>query len=105
MSLKMIRTFFTIALAIIPLLTHADLPEKGILPNEASAIKLAETILVNIYGEKVLNERPFVAKVSGDYWIIDGTLHCLQGSICKGGTAHIELNRKDGAVKNVIHGK
>jgi hypothetical protein len=81
------------------------LPDKGVLPNEESAIKVAETILVNVYGEKVLEERPFKAKLDGETWIITGTFHCPQGSVCKGGVAHIEISKKDGKVRSVIHDK
>jgi hypothetical protein len=86
-------------------LVYALLPEKGILPTKEIALKVAETILVGIYGEKVLGERPFAVKLDGDFWIIDGSFSCPSGSGCKGGTAHIELSKKDGHVKEVIHGK
>lgn len=83
----------------------STLPEKGVLTTEESAIKVAETILVNVYGEKVLEQRPFKAKLEGDVWKIAGTFHCPQGVGCKGGVARIEINKKDGKVKSVIHDK
>lgn len=83
----------------------SHLPAKGVLATEEAAIKVAETILVDVYGDAVLQQRPFRAKLDGDFWIIDGTLSCPKGSVCKGGTAHIELSKKDGQVRKVIHGK
>lgn len=81
------------------------LPAKGVLTTEESAIKVAETILVNIYGEKVLEQRPFKAKLEEDVWKIAGTFHCPQDVGCKGGVARIELNKSDAKVKSVIHDK
>lgn len=99
--------FLILALSFGAIVASAEsrLPEKGVLPNEESAIKVAETILVNVYGEKVLDERPFRAKLEGDFWVISGTFHCPESSGCKGGVAHIEINKKDGKVKSVIHDK
>lgn len=83
----------------------SPLPEKGVLTTEESAIKVAEAILVNVYGEKALEQRPFKAKLEGGVWKIAGTFHCPKGVGCKGGVARIEINKKDGKVKSVIHDK
>ena len=79
--------------------------EKTILTAEESVIKLAEIILVNVYGKKVLEQRPFKAKLEGDIWKVNGTLYCQQDVVCKGGVARIEIYKKDGKVKSVIHDK
>jgi hypothetical protein len=104
---SIIRLLLILVLSIGATIVCADspLPEKGVLNTEESAIKVAETILVNVYGEKVLEQRPFKAKLDGDVWKIAGTFHCPQGVGCKGGVARIEINKKDGKVKNVIHDK
>lgn len=81
------------------------LSEKGVVTNEDSAIKIAESILVNIYGDKILAQRPFKAKLEGDIWKITGTFHCPKGVGCKGGVARIEINRKDSRVISVTHDK
>lgn len=78
---------------------------EGELSRENIAIKAAEKTLVNTYGEAVLRQRPFRAKLDGEFWIIDGTLHCPDGSVCKGGTAHIVLSKKDGRIRKLLHGK
>ena len=105
--MSVIRLFLILALYMGAAVASADspLPEKGVLTTAESAIKVAETILVNVYGEKVLEQRPFKAKLEGDVWKIVGTFHCPQGVGCKGGVARIEINKKDGKVKNVIHDK
>ena len=105
--MSIIRFFLILALSIGAAVASAGsaLPEKGVLTSEESAIKVAEAILVNIYGEKVLEQRPFKAKLDGDVWKITGTFHCPQAIGCKGGVARIEIKKKDGKVKSVIHDK
>ena len=45
------------------------------VPDEASAVQVAEKVLVPIYGRKqVESERPFTAKLSGNVWIVYGYL-------------------------------
>lgn len=105
MSLTKIFSILILSIGAVVAKAQNRLPEKGVLTTEESAIKVAETILVNVYGEKVLEERPFKAKLEGDVWIISGTFHCPKGSVCKGGVAHIEINKKDGKVKSVIRDK
>ena len=38
----------------------------GLVPNEATAIKLAEVILLAKYGESIIKQRPFVATLKAD---------------------------------------
>lgn len=106
MSLKVIRSLCAvIAISFTVVSAQAQIPKDGVLPDEKAAIKVAEAVLVNVYGESVLSERPFSAKIEGEYWVVTGTLHCPKGANCKGGIARIELNKKDGKVRRVIHGK
>jgi hypothetical protein len=98
-SIPMALVFIALTLAIL------GGRSKDVLPSEQVAVKAAEAILVEKYGEGILAERPFRARREGDVWIIDGALLCAKGSICKGGTAHIELSQKDGNVRVVTHGK
>jgi hypothetical protein len=86
-------------------LAYAYIPADGIVPNKEVAVKVAETILTQIYGQKVVEERPFVAILKDEIWIVDGTFHCASGNSCMGGVAHIEISKKDGRVINVTHGK
>lgn len=106
MSIKYICLIFFVTLIYVNAGAASQEPLlKDSLATESIAIKKAETILVNTYGESVLEQRPFRAKLDGGFWIIDGTLNCPKASICKGGTAHIELSKKDGHIRKVIHGK
>jgi NTF2 fold immunity protein len=95
-------------LAAILMLTSAALaqaptPKNGFIPDEATAIKVAEAILSPIYGEKlILSERPFHATLKEDIWTITGT---LPKGWDFGGVATIRIDKKTGAVISCIHGK
>lgn len=78
------------------------IPANGFVPDSATAIKIAEAIWVPIYGTSVLEEKPYTVILEKDsIWIVDGTLK--EGWL--GGTAHIEIQKKDCKILNVIHGK
>lgn len=70
------------------------------VPDEATALKIAEAIWLPIYGEKVLNEKPYVAELKEGVWYVHGSLKAE-----KGGVAYIEINKKDCKVLNVYHTK
>ena len=80
-----------------------SMPKQGILEHKDDAVKIAEVLLSRLYGEKVLSQRPFNAKLSDGFWIVEGTLHCPAGSTCKGGVARIEIGKQDGRVRSVSH--
>lgn len=74
---------------------------KDFVPDEATAIKIAEAIWLPIYGDKIYNDKPFVAKLSNQkVWIVEGTLH-----EAKGGVPHIEIQKKDCKIIKVYHEK
>ena len=76
----------------------------GFIPDERVATKVAEAILPSFYGNDVLNERPFSVKLVGDtVWLVDRTL--ASGKSTNGGTAHVEIRKKDGTILKMIHGK
>jgi len=103
--MSVVKCFVVLGIFVFGL-AYADssLPEKEVTAKE-SAIKIAEGALIHKYGKKVLDERPFDANLEGNIWIVKGTLHCPQGSICKGGTARVEIEKNDGKVKSVTHDK
>jgi hypothetical protein len=52
-------------------------PKKGYVPDSATALKVAEAVLIPVYGQqKVDSQRPFSAKLEDDVWTVDGTLYC-----------------------------
>ena len=81
-------------------------PKSGYVPDSATAVKIAEAVLVPVYGEKqTLAERPFTATLKEDVWTIEGTLHCPDGSGCFGGVAIVQISKLDGRIISMTHGK
>ncbi|MFZ5942060.1 MAG: YbbC/YhhH family protein [Bacteroidota bacterium] len=77
-------------------------PPKGFVPNQETAIKIAEAIWLPIYGKEIEEKKPFVAHLQGDtLWIVEGT---LKGEMI-GGVPHIEIMKNDCRVLEVSHGK
>jgi hypothetical protein len=81
----------------------------GPIPNEGTALRVAEPELIRIYGASVIaSERPLTAGISGNMWIVGGTLHCSDGNggtttVCVGGVATAHLSRSDGRVLEIFH--
>ena len=77
-------------------------PEDGYISNETSAIKVAEVVWLNVYGPEIENDKPFKAKLKdGKIWIVEGTLDPNK----LGGVPYIEIQKSDGKILKVIHGK
>ncbi len=76
------------------------------VPDEQTAIKVAEAVLESVYGKKVLEEKPYKVHSTSGYWTIEGTLRKEQGqALIHGGVFHIEINKVDAKVLYVTHGK
>ncbi|MBL4753101.1 MAG: YbbC/YhhH family protein [Flavobacteriales bacterium] len=74
----------------------------GYIPDEKTAIAIAEAIWLPIYGEQIYEEKPFQATIKDDsIWVVSGTLD--EGML--GGTVYAEINKKDCKVLVVTHFK
>jgi len=91
-------------------------PEKGLVPDTTTAIKIAEAVWLPIYGKEIYSELPFKAVLSGDSaWYVYGYLPPSHISIDKngdttfyivhGGVAEILIRKSDGKIFGVMHGK
>jgi len=86
-------------------------PKGGFVPDSETAVKIAEAVLVPVYGKKEIeSERPFSAALETSIWTITGTMHCpgsKEGviTLCDGGVAEVKISKKDGRVLHMIHGK
>src|ERR1041385_4695620 len=85
-------------------------PKAGFVPDAATAIKIAEAVLVPVYGEKqIVSERPFRALLKGNVWFVEGTLHCSESTekkddeFCDGGVAAVQVSKVDGRILHMIH--
>jgi len=85
---------------------HTVVPKDGFVPDQETALKIAEAVWLPIYGaQQIDREKPFVAKLKDDVWTVSGTLHGEPGSISKGGVAIIKISKTDARVLEVSHGK
>jgi hypothetical protein len=83
--------------------TTAYIPDDGYVPNAEIAYKIAEIVLLQIYGiERINNQKPFSINLFRGVWVIEGNLNCIG---CDGGVAYIEIQKSDGKILKVIHTK
>jgi len=75
---------------------------KDIIPDAQTAIKVAEAILLPIYGENsIAKEQPFKAELSGETWTIKGSMSPNR----EGGVAIVTLSKVNGQILSICHGK
>jgi NTF2 fold immunity protein len=80
-------------------------PKDGYVPNAETAVKIAEAVLVPVYGEKqIASERPFKAVLQADVWTVAGTLRC-GAPACDGGTAEVKISKTSGQILYMMHYK
>ena len=83
---------------------HTYRPEDGYVPDQKTAIAIAEAVLLPIYGKNVLEkERPLRAVLKDDVWSITGTFHPRIKDE-RGGVVIAEISRTDGRILRVSHG-
>ena len=68
-------------------------------------LQKAEEKFVEIYGDTVLKQRPFIVTESDSYWKVEGTFHCPEDHVCKGGVVEAVFDRFTGDLKSITHGK
>jgi len=72
------------------------------VPNEETAIKIAEAILIPIYGNEVLDKKPFTARlINGKIWHVEGTISLDE----LGGVPIIEIQKSDCKILRITHTK
>jgi len=78
--------------------TRVKLPQRGVVPDEATAVKVAEAIFVPVFGEEeVAKWRPYHAQLKDGVWTVYGTLK--PGS--RGGTPMLAIQERDGKVLEI----
>jgi hypothetical protein len=70
----------------------------GYVPNNETAIRIAEAIWLPIYGNEIYEYKPFKATLNGDVWEVTGTLHTKLG-----GTPFAAIQKRDAKIINVTH--
>ncbi len=104
MKIKLIiQMFLTLAVVVLcSSLQSIKKKESNYVPNEETAVKVAEAILVPIYGEEVLKKKPFTAKlINNKFWRVKGTIDTDE----LGGIPIVEIQKSDCKILNVTHTK
>jgi len=80
------------------------------VPDEATALKIAEKALTRIYGRKVIeSERPFAATLTNGIWHVVGTVNCGDqhgaaiSAPCPGGAAMADIKQSTGRIMRTGH--
>jgi hypothetical protein len=93
--------FCIVAVSVIPAAAsqkHSYVPPKGFVPDEKTAIRIAEAVWSPIYGEAMIQgEKPFVASLKSGVWTVRGSLP--KGWV--GGVAIAEISKSDGRILRV----
>ena len=78
------------------------IPSAGFVPDHKTAIRIAEAVLIPVYGEQqIIHERPFHAKLVKNVWYVRGSLPKRWA----GGVPEIEISKSDGRILYVMHGR
>jgi len=82
---------------------NENVPRAGFVPDEKTAISIAEIILARSYGKEILNQKPFKAHLNKDStkWIVIGSLK--KGEV--GGVVELVIQRSDCKILRLTHGK
>jgi len=98
-------TILLIALAASVLAQQTNNPPPIAVPDEATAVEIAERALTKIYGKRrIQSEKPFSATLTNGIWHVGGTLYCKDehGKViigaCVGGLAMADVRQSDGKV-------
>ncbi|ACL02909.1 hypothetical protein Dalk_1206 [Desulfatibacillum aliphaticivorans] len=80
-------------------------PENGYVPDEETAIRIAEAVWLPIYGPQIYQDKPFVAKLYGDEWLVKGTYVIPDdlNEIMRGGVPYAVIRKIDGKILAVTH--
>lgn len=77
-------------------------PPRGPIPDERTALAVAESVWTEIYGAKgIALQRPYLAQVAKGRWHVQGTLP----RSAVGGVAYVILAQDDGRIIKIWHEK
>jgi hypothetical protein len=70
------------------------------VPDEKTAILIAEAVLVPIYGEKEVKEQaPWSVNLKNGIWVLKGRLKAAQPV---GGNLNIKISKKSGCILRIV---
>lgn len=104
---------FVVALALTSFAQHPKPAQ--VVPDQETAIKIAEAIWLPLYGPSVLSKRPYKAVLNDGYWYVTGSLPSSRIEVNSmgdttyhvtgGGVPHILISAATCEVVDVGHSK
>jgi hypothetical protein len=95
----------TVLLGVVSTLANAQIsyvPPKGFVPDQTTAVLIAEAILTPIYGaDEISRQRPFNATEINSQWLVVGSIKENQ----VGGVASIVIDKQSGKIIRVTHSR
>jgi len=96
------RLLFALSASVVLSADAGYVPSNGFVPDAATATRIAEAVFIPVYGAgQIAKEEPFTARLEGGAWIVKGTLRA--GFV--GGVAVVKIDRRDGRILYMMHGK
>jgi len=97
------RPLTALALALAALMgcddgTSVRRPPSGFVPDEATAVRIAEAVWLPIYGEAIAAKKPFKATLQGGVWFVNGTAASGQR-----GVPQAQILAADASILRVAH--
>ena len=81
---------------------HHYQPPEGVVPDEQTAISIAVAVWSPIYGkDEIAKQKPYQVFLVDGYWVVSGSLP----KQLVGGTAKIVIDKEDGRIIDISHGK
>jgi NTF2 fold immunity protein len=81
---------------------HNYVPARGLVPDEATAVAIAEAVLIPIYGQsRIAAQRPFATTLDNGQWTVIGQLKSGQA----GGVGVVVIDKTTGQIVRVTHGR
>ena len=78
--------------------TRPLLPTEGVLPDEATVVKVAEAVFAPVFGNDAVSKyRPYHAVLKHGIWTVYGTLQ----TNARGGTPMMTVQKSDGRVTEI----
>ena len=85
---------------------HEYIPPNGYVPDENTALKIAEAIWLPLYGKEIYDEKPFTVELKDSLiWIVQGTLVQRPPYNIRGGVAYIEIQKSNCKILKVGQGR
>lgn len=104
-----LKSTLVVSLFLITVASFAANDEtRDYVPDERTAIRIAEAVLIPIYGEKhVIRERPFRANLDDGVWTVKGHFPRSKDKnvLTVGGSMTVLIDKKSGCIKEVYHSK